>query len=63
MSKPHGGKRKGAGRPPIATELVKIPVSYKLPRWLVKWLREQDEPASVLIEQALVKKHKIKTPK
>ena len=59
----HGGKRQGAGRPPGDPDLVKIPVGYKLPRWLVNWLREQDEPAAQLIEKALIYKHDIKSPR
>ena len=51
---PSGGKRKGAGRPPIDPQLVKIPVGYKLPRWLVEWIRKQDTPAAQLIENALI---------
>jgi hypothetical protein len=58
----HGGKRQGAGRPPGDPDLVKVPVGYKLPRWLVEWLREQDEPAAQLIEDALCKWHKLKPP-
>lgn len=54
-----GGKREGAGRPRIDPELLKIPVGYKLPRWLVEWLREQDDSAAVIIESALSDKHNI----
>ena len=55
-----GGRREGAGRPPIDKQMVKVPVCYKLPRWLVEWLREQDIPAAQLIEDALRYKHKLK---
>jgi hypothetical protein len=58
-----GGERTGAGRPPIDPRLRKIPVAYKLPQWLVDWLRAQDEPQSVLIEDALCRRHKLKAPK
>jgi len=58
-----GGKRKGAGRKPGPPALKKIPVCYKLPRWLVEWIRAQDEPAAQLIENALRKSHKLKPPK
>jgi hypothetical protein len=58
-----GGKREGAGRPPIDPQLVKVPVGYKLPSWVVEWLREQETPAAVLIEEALIKAHKLKPPK
>lgn len=57
-----GGQRVGAGRPPIDPQLLKVPVGYKLPRWLVDWLRAQDEPAAQLIEDALRRRHKIKPP-
>lgn len=57
-----GGARKGAGRPPGDPDLVKVPVGYKLPRWLVEWLRAQEAPAAQLIEDALRLRHKIKPP-
>lgn len=57
-----GGKRKGAGRPTIDPQMVKVPVGYKLPQWLVDWIREQDEPASQLIEAALCKVHRLHPP-
>jgi hypothetical protein len=57
-----GGKREGAGRPTIDPQLRKEPVGYKLPRWLVEWLRAQDTPAAQLIEDALRRRHKIKPP-
>lgn len=56
------GKRTGAGRPLGDPDLVKVPVGYKLPRWLVEWLREQDTPAAQLIEDALRRRHKLKPP-
>ncbi len=46
--------------PPPA--LLKIPISIKLPRWLVEWLDAQQESRAVLIEDALQKKHKIGPP-
>ena len=58
-----GGQRAGAGRPPIDPQLAKIAVSYRLPRWLVGWMRDQDIPASQLIEDALMRRHKLKPPK
>lgn len=58
-----GGKRKGAGRPPLDPQLVKVPVGYKLPRWLVQWVRDQDVSAAQMIEEALIKQHRLKPPK
>lgn len=55
-----GGKREGAGRPPIDPQMLKVPVGYKLPQWLVDWIRKQDKPAAQLIEEALRWQHKIK---
>lgn len=57
-----GGKREGAGRPSLDPQMVKVPVGYKLPRWLVNWLRDQNEPAAQLIEDALRRRHKLKPP-
>ena len=57
-----GGKRVGAGRPTIDPMLKKIPVGYKLHKWIVLWLRQQDRPAAQLIEEALQKRHKLKPP-
>lgn len=57
-----GGAREGAGRKPVPEQLKKIPVGYKLPRWLVEWLREQDVPAAQLIEDALKRRHKLRPP-
>jgi len=57
-----GGKREGAGRPPIDPQLVKVPVGYKLPRWLVEWMRARPESQAMLIEESLKKRHKLKPP-
>lgn len=59
----NGGARKGVGRPKIDPELLKIPVNYKLPRWLVEWLRNEEKPAAQLIEAALIEKHGLVRPK
>ena len=56
----HGGKRIGSGRKKVDPNLLKVPVSYKLPVWLLGWLRAQDQPSSVLIETALCKQFKLK---
>lgn len=56
-------ERKGVGRPKIDPRMVKVPVGYKLPRWLVEWMRSQDKAQSLLIEDALITRHKLKPPK
>jgi hypothetical protein len=58
----HGGARPGAGRKKIEPGRKKIPVSYKLPAWLVEWLRLQPESQASLIEKALVRQYRIVRP-
>jgi len=58
----YGGARKGAGRPPSDPLLKKIPVSYKLPRWLVSWMKKQGSSNAIIIEEAIVKHYKLTPP-
>lgn len=58
-----GGKRPGAGRPPSPASLLKIPISLKLPRWLIEWMATREESRAVLIEAAIREVYKIKPPK
>ncbi len=49
-------------------QLVKIPISFRLPRWMVEWMRDQVDTGNVksmavLIEEALSEKHGIEPPK
>ena len=57
-----GGKREGAGRKHAPPELLKVPISIKLPRWLIEWLDTQPESRAVLIEDALRLRHKLRKP-
>lgn len=57
-----GGKRPGAGRPPSPASLLKIPISLKLPRWLIEWMDGREESRAILIEAALREAHKITPP-
>ena len=57
---PPKGKR---GAPFKHPELVKIPTSLKLPRWLIRWAHTQDQSMAVMIEEALREKHGIEPPK
>lgn len=50
-------------RPKLPPGERKIAVSYKLAPWIVRWLREQDRPASQLIEEAVAKHNKLEEPK
>jgi hypothetical protein len=62
MTAVRGGAREGAGRKPARPDLKKVPVGYKLPHWLVEWIRQQDTPASQLIEGALRQAHDLVPP-
>lgn len=57
-----GGKREGAGRPPVTANLKKEPICVKLPRWLIDWMSGQTKSRAVLIEHALKKEHSIEPP-
>ena len=57
----------GPGRPKIDPLLLKIPVGYKLPRWMVEWMREESRSpgspsAAVMIEAALRAHYSLKQP-
>lgn len=43
-----------------AQELIKV--GYKLPRWLVEWIRDQDETAAKLIRESLIEAYGIREP-
>jgi len=47
--------------------IVKVPVNFRLPQWMVTWIREYSEQEgvsqSVMIEEALAEKHGIEPPK
>lgn len=53
---------KKAGPPFKDHKLVKSNCGYKLPNWLKDWIRDQDEPAGVLIERVLTKEFNLKRP-
>jgi len=61
-TKNHGGKRTGSGRRKVPPDLIKIPVCYKLPSWLVAWIREQDSAASSIIEESIINLYDLKPP-
>lgn len=52
-----GGKRLGAGRPESST---RIPISVRLPAWLVEWLREEPGSQAAIIEEALIQRERYK---
>ncbi len=57
-----GGKREGAGAPTKPANLKKNIISVKLPQWLIDWTADQKESRAILIEEALKKVYKLKTP-
>ncbi|KPJ76022.1 MAG: hypothetical protein AMJ54_13225 [Deltaproteobacteria bacterium SG8_13] len=63
---PRGGKRKGAGRPKGTT--VQEPYrrqvfTCRLPRYVIEWLRQQDESQGRLIARAVVDLYAVKPPR
>ena len=55
-------KSKG-GRPPALPGLRRVNVPLRLPEWLVQWMAEQPETPAELIEAALLKAHKLRSPR
>jgi len=55
--------RRGSGRKPVATALKKVPISIKLPKWLIDWMDEQEESRPKLIEEALQYMNRLEPPK
>ncbi len=58
--KKHGGYRQGAGRKRLPSNQVKRLFTVRLPTYLIDWLRVQGTSQAVLIEDALVKEHRLK---
>lgn len=55
-------KNKG-GRPPAPPQMQRVNVPLRLPRWLVKWIDQQDGTRADVIEAALLKAHKLRPHK
>lgn len=55
-------KHKTVGRPKLGKSKKKM-ASYRFDPWFIDWLRKQDESASVIMQNAVIKQHKIKVPK
>lgn len=61
-----GGRRKGGGRPKGSTisphlKRVNLP-DFRLPQWIVDWLKSQERSGGRIIEEALVKYYRLKLP-
>ncbi len=63
MNKKTESNPKGAGRPHIDSYLKKIPVTTRLPTWLVLWLRDQDDSQSEIIETAIISHYQLNKEK
>jgi len=61
-----GGRRKGGGRPKgstISPHLKRVNLTgFRLPQWVVDWIKSQDRSGGRMIEEALVKHYKLKQP-
>ena len=57
-----GGPGRGQGAPAKPTNLKKETKGIRLPKWLWEFVDEQEAPRDVVIEMALKKVHKLKTP-
>jgi hypothetical protein len=61
-----GGWREGGGRPKGSTmpaHLRRVNLNdFRLPQWIVDWLKSQDYSGGRLIEEALIKHYKLKHP-
>ena len=62
-----GGRRKGGGRPKGSTisphlKRVNLP-DFRLPQWIVDWVKSQERSGGRMIEEAMVKHYKLKPPK
>ena len=52
------------GRPPTPPHLTRAQVTIRLPQWVVDWMDEQpDADRTSLIEEAMLKRYKLKAPK
>jgi hypothetical protein len=61
-----GGSRKGSGRPKGSTidpSLKRVGLTgFRLPRWIVEWLKSQKGSGGRIIEDALIKQYKLRQP-
>ena len=61
-----GGWREGGGRPKGSTmpaHLKRVNLNdFRLPQWIVDWLKSQPESGGRLMEKAIVKYYKLKRP-
>jgi len=58
-----GGKRKGAGRPPLPEALKKQPCPIKLEQWIIDDIDSRPGSRAATLREAYIKVHKLKKPK
>ena len=61
-----GGWRKGGGRPTGSTisphlKRVNLP-DFRLPQWIVDWIKSQERSGGRVIEEACIKHYKLRPP-
>ena len=57
-----GGKRPGAGRKALPRELIRKPVTIRLPMWIIDTMDEMEGNRTEIIELALLNTHKLVPP-
>jgi hypothetical protein len=63
MKSKRGGSGRGQGRKPLPEYLQRIKLNdFRLPRWIVQWLKSQPESGSHLIEKAVIEKYNLTRP-
>lgn len=57
-----GGAQPGSGRPACPPGFKKLTKGVRLTEWVWDWLDAQDDPRGTMLEEALIKVHKLKPP-
>ena len=56
-----GGKRKGAGRPPVPPHLKRVKMTgVRIQQWILDWLMSRPESSGKIIEDVLIEKYELK---
>ena len=57
-----GGVQPGSGRPTRPPGFKKLTKGVRLTEWVWAWLDAQDDPRGTMLEEALIKVHKLRPP-